>query len=245
MAESKHRRKAKRQQSRLIRAGDRTMTFVMSREEEEADGVELPSEEEIEAALSVTPEELTWDWAAPRLIPLFERDYAEGFAGDPMVNTVSTVGIGIGFGIDFGPVFGRVTRSMAQRWEASVEQIEHRAFAHLAEVAAGISPRDLQSVVHQGYLFRALGKPGGWASSIVLAGEAELTRIFGVRDAIFTVPARNSLLAFGPATPARAVADVTISLEAMDPHPLLLEPFVMEAGELRWEGLSGELDDVI
>jgi hypothetical protein len=65
------------------------MTFVMSREEEEADGVELPSEEEIEAALSVTPEELTWDWAAPRLIPLFERDYAEGFAGDPMVNTVS------------------------------------------------------------------------------------------------------------------------------------------------------------
>jgi hypothetical protein len=78
-----------------------------------------------------------------------------------------------------------------------------------------------------------------------LAGEAELTRIFGVRDAIFTVPARNSLLAFGPATPARAVADVTISLEAMDPHPLLLEPFVMEGGELRWEGLSGELDDVI
>jgi hypothetical protein len=41
------------------------------------------------------------------------------------------------------------------------------------------------------------------------------------------------------------VADVTTSLEAMDPHPLLLEPFVMEAGELRWEGLSGELDDVI
>lgn len=82
------------------------MTFVMNGEQEEADGVELPSEDEIEAALSIIPEDVNWDWAFSRLIPLFERSYAEGIAGDPMVNTVSPVGIGIGFGIDFGPCSG-------------------------------------------------------------------------------------------------------------------------------------------
>lgn len=227
----------------LIRAGDRTMTFV--RDEEEQDGARLPSNEEIEAAFSGLPEELTWDWAAPRLIPLFERGYGEGVTGDPMINAVSHLGVGIGFGIDFGPVFGRVTQSMARRWEASLEQIEHAAFQRLADVAAGVQRTDLQSIVHRGYFFRALTAPGGWASSIVLAGEGELIRIFGMRDAIFTVPARNTLLAFGPGTPSRAVVEVTIHLESLDPHPLGLDPFWLEDGVLRWEGMTDEIDDAI
>jgi hypothetical protein len=248
MAESRQRRKAKPKQPRLIRAGDRTMTFVVTPEQEEDDGLEVPSQDDIEAALSGIPDDLNWEWASRRLIPIFERGYGEGVTGDPMVNTVTSLGVGIGFGIDFGPVFGRVTRSMAQRWEASVEQIEHLAFAHLADVAAGVSQRDLQSVVHHGHLFRALGEPGGWASSIVLAGEDELTRIFGVRDATFVAPARNSLLAFGPGTPGRAIDEITFMLESADPNPLRMEPFVMEAGVLRWEGAALDaldLDDVI
>src|SRR3970040_654107 len=112
---------------RLIRAGDRTMTFVPA-DDEMQDSVELPSLEEIDAALSEVPNELSWDWAAKRLVPLFERGYAEGATGDPMVNTVSHLGVGIGFGIGFGPLLARVTLSMAQRWEASVEQLERAAF---------------------------------------------------------------------------------------------------------------------
>ena len=188
------------------------------------------------------PDELSWDWAAARLVPVFERGYGEGVTGDPMVNSVSHLGIGIGFGIDFGPLLGRVTQSMAQRWETSVEQMERAAFAHLAEVLSGIGGGDLQPVVHHGHLFRALGKPAGWASSAILAPQAEVVRIFGTRNAIFTAPARNSLLAFAPGTPAHAVAEVTLQLESLDPHPLVLDPFVMEDGILRWEGLA-ELDE--
>jgi hypothetical protein len=61
-----------------------------------------------------------------------------------------------------------------------------------------------------------------------------------VRDAIFTVPARNSLLAFGPGTPARAVQEVTWALESMDPNPLELEPFELTDGALRWAGLDDD-----
>jgi len=213
------------------------MTFVPA-DDEPQDGVELPSLEEIEAALRNVPDDLTWEWAEARLVPLFERGYGEGASGDPMVNTVSHLGVGIGFGIDFGPLLGRVTQSMAERWESSADQVEHAAFAHLAEVVSGIGPRDLQSVVHQGHLFRALGEPGGWASSVILADQAEVARVFGTRNAIFTAPARNSLLAFAPGTPAHAVAEITIQLESMDPHPLGLDAFVMESGVLRWEGLA-------
>lgn len=215
------------------------MTFVADSDGEDQ-GVVLPSVDEIEAALDTVPEEIGWDWASPRLIPLFERNYVEGIAGDPMVNTVSRLGVGIGFGIDFGPVFGRVTQSMARRWEASVEQIERAAFAHLAEVVADVGPADVQAVVHRGHFFRALGKPGGWASSVILAGEPELIRIFGTRNAIFTVPARNALVAFGGGTPGRAVAEMTLQLESMDPHPLELDPFLMQDGVLSWDGLSDD-----
>jgi hypothetical protein len=243
MAESKQRRKSSPRSTRLIRAGDRTMTFVRMPEEEASDGSETPSFKGVEAALAGVPGKLDWDWVAPRLIPLFERGYGEGVTGDPMVNVETHLGVGIGFGIDFGPAFGRVTRSMAQRWEASVEQIETAAFARLAEVAATVTCRQVQAVVHQGHLFRALGEPGGWASSIVLAGEEELSRIFGAGDLVFTVPSRGQLIAFGPGTPAHAVAQITAMLESLDPNPLLLDPFVMRDGTLAWEGAAQELDD--
>lgn len=236
--------RTKRRAHKLIRAGDRTMTFVQDGSGPD-DGIELPSMDEIETALRQIPEDIDWEWASPRLIPLFERGYGEGVPGDPMVNVTSHLGVGIGFGIDFGPMVGRVTTSMARRWEASVEQIERAAFSHLAEVVGDVWPADVQTVVVQGHLFRALTKPAGWASSVILAHEAELTRIFGVRDACFLVPARNTLIMFGPGTPARVVADIGIQLESMDPNPLGVDPFVMRDGVLRWEGLldDGPLSD--
>src|SRR5690606_37841869 len=127
----------------------------------------------------------------------------------------------------------------------SVEQIERAAFANLARAAATITPGDLQTVVHQGHLFRALGTPPGWASSIILAGSDELTRIFGTRNAFFTAPTRGSLIAFGPATPSRVVVGVTVELESMDPHPLLLDPFALIDGELHWQGEEYSLDEAL
>jgi hypothetical protein len=219
------------------------MTFVQ--DGSPGDGIETPSIEEVEAALRNVPDDLSWDWASRRLIPIFERGYEEGVNGDPMVNTLSHLGVGIGFGIDFGPAFGRVTRSMAQRWEASTEQIQRAAFSYLARTAATVSSSDLQTVVHQGHLFRALGSPAGWASSIILAGSEELVRIFGTRNAFFTAPTRGSLLAFGPGTPARVVAQLTVELESMDPHPLLLDPFAFHDGALHWEGEDDSLDEAL
>lgn len=229
------RRKARKQRShRLIRAGDRTMTFVQDAHAPD-DGLQ-PSMEEIEAALTKLPDELDWEWSRGRLIPVFERGYGEGVTGDPMVNTVTQLGVGIGFGIDLGPMVARVTRSMGQRWEASVEQIERAAFAHLAEVVAGVGPSDVQPIVLQGHFFRALTVPLGWSSSVILAGASELIRIFGTRDAFFTAPTRHTLLAFGLGTPTRVVAQITIECELEDPHPLQLDPFLLEDGLLQWEG---------
>lgn len=210
------------------------MTFV--RDAASAEDDVTPSDEEIEAALATLPEELDWEWSAGRLIPVFERGYGEGVTGDPMLNTVTPLGVGIGFGIDLGPMIARVTRSMGQRWEASLDQIERAAFAHLAEVVAGVGPSDVQRIVVQGHFFRALTVPLGWSSSVVLAGETELIRIFGTRDAVFTAPTRHSLLAFGPGTPPRAIVQITIECEVQDPHPLQLDPFLMADGVLQWEG---------
>jgi hypothetical protein len=125
---------------------------------------------------------------------------------------------------------------MGQRWETSVEQLERAAFAHLTEVVADVSPSDVQPIVLQGHFFRALTVPLGWSSSVILAGESELIRIFGTRDALFTAPTRHSLLAFGQGTSTRVVAGITVECELQDPHPLQLDPFLMADGLLQWEG---------
>lgn len=202
------------------------------------DGVVVPTAEEIQAALDAIPADLSWEWAAPRLIPVFERGYVDGTPGDPLINTLAPIGVGIGFAIDMGPVLARVSRSLALRWEASVEQIERAAFAHLAEVARTITPRDVQPFVYRGHMVRGLGEPGGWSSSLVLDGADTLSRIFGPQDQVFTVPSRNNLLAFDAATPSHAIVDVTLAFEGLDPNPLELDPFTLVDGILAWDGLS-------
>lgn len=206
----------------------------------EDDGVVVPSAEEIQAALDAMPADLSWDWAAPRLVPVFERGYVDGTPGEPLLNTLAPVGVGIGFAIDMGPILARVSRSLAARWEASVEQIERAAFAHLAEVARTVTARDVQPFVYRGHLVRGLGEPGGWSSSLLLDGAATLCRIFGPHDQVFTAPSRGNLLAFDAATPGRAIVDVTLAFEGLDPNPLELDPFSLVDGTLTWDGLESE-----
>ncbi|MEO8510997.1 MAG: hypothetical protein ABI534_07105 [Chloroflexota bacterium] len=197
-------------------------------------GTSVPDERELREALASIPEDFDWDWTRTRLVPLFERGGAEGTTGDPMINALTSLGVGIGFGVEIGPMLARVTRSMTQRWETSVEQIEHVAFENLQRAVADLDRRDLQPAVFNGHMMRALPNPQGWASSVILAGEAALTRIFGGHDQVFTTPTRNVLIAFDAQVPLRAVMDVTVALEELDPHPLMLEPFLLRDGRLSW-----------
>jgi hypothetical protein len=222
------------------------MTAVLSdafRSQEPGPGETLPSEGELRDALESIPDDLGWEWARPRLTPLFERANADGIVGDPALHTVTPLGVAVGYGIETGPTFLRVSASMAQRWEASLEQIEAAAFEHLALAVGAVGPRHLQHAVHRGHLARCLPEPGGWASSAILAGEEEVRRIFGGHDQVFTVPTRNMLMAFDANVPAHAVGTVTAMIEDNDPHPLMLDAFVMVDGLLSWTGLAATVGD--
>jgi len=227
-----------------MHAGARTATFSEEyRAQRPTAGTVMPSEGQLRRALASIPDDMTWEWAEPRLTPLFERAHAGGIDGDPTINAVTPLGVAIGFGIEIGPTFARVTRSMAQRWEASVEQIEAAAFSHLERVLEQISRKDLQHAVHQGHMTRCLPEPGGWASSAILAGEETVARIFGSHDQVFTAPGRNMLLSFDASVPAHVIVEMTTGLEDLDPHPLLLDPFALKGGHLSWEGLAQTIPD--
>ncbi len=200
----------------------------------------MPSERELRRALASIPDDLNWEWSRPRLTPLFERADAGGVDGDPALHVVTSLGVAVGFGIEIGPTFARVTKSMAERWEANLEQIEAAAFSHLERVVRRLNRNDLQQAVHQDHMLRCLPQPGGWASSVILAGEEEVMRIFGAHDQAFTLPARNQILSFDERVPAHVVADVTAGMEDLDPHPLMLDPFILKGGLLSWQGLAGD-----
>lgn len=237
MKKTKRRQQAAPPKPSRVTAGGHVLTFSDAyRSQEAMPGVLVPSEDEVIAAFDGVPADLTWEWAAPRLTPLFERGDGARIPGDPNVNVVTPLGVAIGFGVEIGPTFARVTRSMLQRWEARLEQVETAAFEHLGRVAAGLTRSDVQHAVYRGHLMHALVEPGGWASSVILAGEAVLTRIFGDHAQTLAVPTRNQLVSFDATTPLGVVFDVCELQEMSDPHPLRLEPFFLQDGELRWAG---------
>lgn len=222
----------------VIRAGDKRAEISDEfREQELPPGVERPSEREMRDALREIPEDLNWAWARPRLTPLFERPDAEGISGDPFLHAVTPLGVAVCFGIEIGPLFAGVTRSMAERWEASLEQIEAAAFEHLRLAVDAVAPAVVQQGVHRGHLVRVLPEPVGWASSAILAGEATVARLFGPHDQVFTVPSRHMLVSFDAAVPRETVVDLTLGLEELDQHPLQLDAFVLQDGRLSWLGL--------
>ena len=244
MATSKHRRKGRNRLPSRINVGKSVATLSPEfRARDSGPGVIDPTAAELREAMASIPEELDWEWARGHIVPLFERGGPEGTPGDPMINSLTPVGVGIGFGLQVGVMFVRVTRSMAQRWETSVEQIEREAFANLANAVSKVSSRDLQPAVFNGHMLRGLGEPGGWASSVILAGEDEVARIFGGHDQVFTTPGRNVLVSFDARVPMRAIADMTVGLEDLEPHPLLLEPFLLQDGRLTWAGTVPEEED--
>jgi hypothetical protein len=226
-----------------MRVGVRTAQISSDfRNHDPGPGIATPSEGEIRQAIASIPDSPDWSWARPRLAPVFQRPASGGVTGDPLLLSVSEMGVAFGFAIEVGPLFMPVTTSLAERWEASLQQIEAAAFDHLHAVVASIRPNVVQRAVHHGHLIRALPEPGGWASSVILAGVDEVTRIFGSHDQILAAPSRNILLSFSASTPSDTVVDVTLGIEEMDLHPLNLDPFVLEDGRLSWTGILDDAD---
>ena len=226
-----------------IRVGKSTAILSEEfRNQEPIPGTIQPTEADLRRALGAIPDDLSWEWAKARLTPLFERADAGGIDGDPSLHVVTTLGVAIGFGVEVGPTFLRVTKSMADRWEASLEQIEAAAFKHLHDAVRGLSAGDLQHAVHRGHMMRCLPEPAGWASSVILAGADTVARIFGPQDQIFTAPSRSMLISFDASAPLLAIIDVTAGLEELDPHPLMLDAFRLLGARLTWDGVLPEED---
>lgn len=203
----------------------------------------MPGRRELRRAIKQIPDRLDWDWARDRLVPAFERPGFEPNPLDPRLLTVVPPGVTIGFGIDLGPALAKVSEQMSSQWESSLEQIQEAAFEHLRATTASLDAKAVEKANFGGHLIRVMRLPDGWASSILLVQD-ELMRIFGDHDQVFTAPARSVLFSFPIRTPSRAVAEITIDLEEIDPHPLLLDPFVLTNGTLLWEGSLGE-DDML
>lgn len=111
MARTKHGRKGVRRLPTRIRVGNSTAILSEAfRNQEPVPGTTQPSEADLRGALGAIPEDLNWDWAKPRLTPLFERADAGGVDGDPALHVVTSLGIAIGFGLEVGPTFLRVWR---------------------------------------------------------------------------------------------------------------------------------------
>lgn len=228
---------ASRRRRQVECVGDRTVTFgrYLTGEVPLDPRVRLPGRKELRRAIEAVPERMDWDWARDRLVPVFERPGFEPIPSDPRLLTVVPPAVTIGFGIDLGPALAKVSERLCDQWECSLEQIQAVAFENLRRPTGTLDGKAVERANFGGHLIRVMRLPDGCSSSILLVQD-ELMRIFGDQDQVFTAPARSLLLSFPMTTPARVVGEITVDLEEMDPHPLLMDPFVLQEGTLVWEG---------
>lgn len=198
-------------------------------------GVHTPSRRQVLRAMDAVPARIDWDWARGRLLPVLERPGAEPFPENPYLSTIAECGVRFGFGISQGPVLMRVNQGIADQWESSVEQIRDAAIENLRSLSAGLGHDDLIREADESLSLTAIAKPEGCATSLLLVPD-ELRRLFGTDDQVFTTPSRGLLMSFPIDTDVETVVTFTTHFEELDPHPLLLDPFVLEAGELRFAG---------
>jgi hypothetical protein len=200
-------------------------------------GVVTPTRRELKHAMDSIPDDLSWEWAKERLVPVLERPGSDPFPQDPQLSAVADCGVSYGFGIEIGPGFARVNRGMATRWDRPDEVIRDVALANLRRRLYDEDPTfETVDVPKGAVVVRLLTKPQGFASSVLLVPDA-LRRIFGDADQVFTAPSRPVLLAFPPDATADEIELVTREMEELDQHPLLLDPFRLTGGQLRWDGL--------
>jgi hypothetical protein len=198
-------------------------------------GVRIPSRRQLLRAMDAVPSRIDWDWAVGKLLPVLERPGSEPFPDNPYLSTSAECGVAFGFGISQGPILMRVNQGIADQWESSIDQIREAAFENLRSLTAGLGQSDLIQAADESLVLTAIAKPEGYATSLLLIPD-ELQRLFGTEDQVFTTPSRGLLMSFPIDTDVETVVAFTTHFEDLDPHPLLLDPFVLERGELRFEG---------
>jgi hypothetical protein len=194
----------------------------------------------VERAARRMPKPVPWDWAEPRIMPLLSGPGFDG-PGESLVRLTSRLGPTVEFGLDLGTVFLVVDEIVAERWERSAEQLHECGLRNLRQRAERLTPADLTTGVMSGRRVRMLDRRPRWASSILL-DPPTLTRLFGDHDQFLAAPRTDCLLSMPADTPTRAFAEIAVGLEDQW-SSLWLDPFLLESGELLWEGSLADEDD--
>jgi hypothetical protein len=191
-------------------------------------------------AVRKMPNPVPWDWAAPRLMPLLSGPQFDD-PDLPLVRITSAVGPAVEFGLDLGGVFLTVDRMVAERWECSADQLLERSLANLRDRASRIAANQVVTGVMSGRTIRILRDRPAWASSVLL-DLPSVHRLFGTHDQILAAPTATCVVSLPIDTPPRIAADIVIDFEG-PMTSLFLDPFVLEDGELIWEGSLIDDDD--
>jgi uncharacterized protein YtpQ (UPF0354 family) len=192
----------------------------------------------VERAARRMPKPVPWDWAEPRIIPLLSGPSFDQ-PGESLVRLTSTLGPTVEFGLDLGTVFLVVDEMVAERWERSAAQLVECGLGNLRRRAERLTSADVTTGVMSGRRVRLLDKRPRWASSMLL-DPPTLIRLFGDHDQFLAAPRTDCLVSMPIDTPTRAFAEIAVGLEDKW-NSLWLDPFLLESGELLWEGsLSSE-----
>lgn len=188
------------------------------------------------------PRPVSWDWAAPRLLPILAGPSFDP-PGEPLIRARSELGPMVEFGIDLVGVFTYVDVAVAQRWECTAEQLMARGLQNLHERASRIPMEQVVTGVMSGRAIRILQDRPRWASSLILVQD-ELFRLFGDHDQFLGTPTASCLLSLPIHTPPRIVADILVEFEQEALRPLWLDPFVVSDRRVTWsDDLETDDDD--
>jgi hypothetical protein len=138
-------------------------------------------------------------------------------------------------------VFLGVDEIVTERWERSTEQLLDSGLQNLRRRAERLTSADVTNGVMSGRRIRLLNKRPRWASSILL-DVPTLIRLFGNDDQFLAAPRTDCLLSMPIDTPAHAFAEIAVGLEDQW-SSLWLDPFLLESGELLWEGSLSDEDE--
>jgi hypothetical protein len=231
------RNQRERKQDRERRKAERRWTAQVFEGPPTGPDVVTPSVEEVLAALETMPQELTWEWIAPEVVPLFQRVRPYHASMPEQLRVVVPPGLTIGFGVDIGPAFITVSPEMAEAWSVPPNEILRRALANLEGRMAGVRPRD----VHDGSIgdvpVRILQSPTGSASTYVLVPDA-LGRILGRHRQLVIAPMRNLLMSLPISADRDFAAWLFDEIAAQDPNCLAPAAFVIGDGQLELEPLG-------
>lgn len=189
-------------------------------------------ERDLRRAVRQMPKPVPWDWAGPRLVPMFAGPIMDP-PGEPLVRVQSDLGPMVEIGLDLGMAMTYVDGRIAERWECSPNQLMERALRNLRERAAKIEIDRVQTGVFSGRAVRMLRDRPRWASSLLLAPD-EMFRLFGGHDQVVAAPSVDCLLSFSIETPSVTIADIAVEFEQGSRRPLWLDPFVVSEGSLIW-----------